>query len=146
MQKAVIAYPGISPRPGVGYCQDRGASTFVRNSENCAGNSCPLGILLDKGPPFAFLRTAHASLISALHMWRVASLFTSCVHHGVNGLTPLDPVGKPILSLKFCSLFCIVRLKTFDLTCCVCACFKKNLFQNAGSHLICFRILFVPLT
>ena len=51
-------------------------------------------------------------LMSALRMWRVGSLFTSCVHHGVNGLTPLDPVGKPILSLKFCILCCIVRLKS----------------------------------
>ena len=50
-------------------------------------------------------------LISTLHMWRVGSLFTSCLHHDVNGLTPLDQLGKPILSLKFCILFCIVRLK-----------------------------------
>ena len=69
-------------------------------------------------------------LISTLHMWRVGSLFTSCLHHDVNGLTPLDQLGKPILSLKFCILFCIVRLKSvrfnvlwFVFCCFVCFCF-----------------------
>ena len=51
-------------------------------------------------------------LISALHMWRVGWLFTSRVHHGANGMTPLVPVGEPTLSLKFCILFCIVRFRS----------------------------------
>ena len=39
------------------YCEDRSASTFVYKSENCAGNSSPLGIILDKRVPFTFLRS-----------------------------------------------------------------------------------------
>ena len=60
MQGVVTAYPGNSPFTRVCYRADRGASTFVCKSENCAGNSYPHGTLLDKGVPFAFLRTAHA--------------------------------------------------------------------------------------
>ena len=60
MQNVVIAYTGSNPFRGVCYCDDRGASTFVFKSENCAGNSYPLGILLEKGVPFTFLRAAHA--------------------------------------------------------------------------------------
>ena len=114
MQDAVIAYPGNSLFPGVCYCEDRGVSTFV-----CTGNSYPLGILLGKRFPSHFCVLRMRWLISALHMWCVGLLFTSCVHHGINGLTPLDPVGKLILSSKFCFLFCIVRLKSvwFNLLC-----------------------------
>ena len=76
MQNAVIAYLVNSPFPGVCYCDDRGASTFVCKSENCAGNSYPPGILLDKAVPFTFLPTVHAEAdFSPAH---VARRFVVC--------------------------------------------------------------------
>ena len=111
MQNAVTAYPGNSPFPGVCYCEDRGASTFVCKSENCAGNSYPLGILLDEGVPFAFLCTAHAfANFSPAHVTRLFIIYKLCA--------PLckqtDPIRRgweadTFLEILHFVLYCLIK-------------------------------------